>query len=139
MVDRSSLMELLSRARSAGITIIAATQGPKDYNMNLDGSPFSGPGFQEIAQNTNVLVAMSQGTQEQAEIIAEAIGFEDRVLPPTTATQEGELVNSGGVRTVRTWMVSPEQLRDLRIGEAIVRVSKPRQRIEWAQFKMRPE
>lgn len=125
-VDRKIVMNLLSRARSAGISMLLCTQGPKDWEED----------FPILAQNTNVAIIMSQGEPESARICADYLGQREQ----TTVSQQvrdGELLDSGSTRTDLAHVVGPDDLRRMSIGEAIMRVGKPAEKVTWMTVKMR--
>lgn len=133
-VDRLIVQNLLSRARSAGIAMILATQGPMDWETRsgIDGMP----GFSMLAQNCNVGVIMSQREPNNAEMCAEFIGMGMR-SQFAQSVREGELMEGGTISQRRDYLVSPDHLRELTIGEAVVTVGKPRSRVEWVKVTPR--
>jgi hypothetical protein len=67
-VDRMALVALLGRARSAGVSVILATQGPLDWK----GAPGEA-GWGSIAQNTNVHIVLSQGDRQSADACSDLV------------------------------------------------------------------
>lgn len=129
-VNRDIVQNLLARARSAKMSIILATQGPLDWKSR------TGDDFPRLAQNINVALVMAQGEPESARVCAEFIGGEDR-LETTFANIDGTLENSGTARWGTTYRVSPDQLRGLTIGEMVLRVNKPTERVEYVKVIQR--
>lgn len=129
-VDRTIVQNLLSRARSAGISMILCTQGPMDW-IDKDGNDFA-----KLAQNTNVAIFMRQGEPESAALCAEYIGKE-RFMQLTYSQRDDELMNSGSVREVEDLVVTPDQLRNLRIGEMVLKVGAPEPRSLWVKVIQR--
>jgi hypothetical protein len=129
-VDRTIVQNLLSRARSAGISMILCTQGPLDWR-DRDGDDFG-----KLAQNTNVAIFMRQGETESAIVCADYIGKE-RFMQRTYGAAEDELLATGTVREAEDHIVTPDQLRNLRIGEAVMRVGAPQTRTQWMKISMR--
>lgn len=139
-VNRRLLLELLSRARSAGIACIVCTQGPTDWQATEPGEP----DLTSLAQNTNVSIVMSQGERTNAELCADLIGrgertrFSERVQVKNSPLQfttlgddEGGAVGMATAITEEDFLISPDKLRSLEVGEAIVRIGKPRERRMW--------
>lgn len=139
-VNRRLLLELLSRARSAGIACLVCTQGPTDWQAREPGEP----DLTSLAQNTNVSIIMSQGERTNAELCADIIGrgektrFSERVQVRNSPLQfttlgedEGGAVGTATAITEEDFLVSPDKLRSLSIGEAIIRVGKPVERRMW--------
>jgi hypothetical protein len=125
-VDRTITQNLLSRARSAGISMILATQGPLDW-VDKEGDDFA-----KLAQNTNVAIFMRQGEPRAAEMCADYIG-KAKFMDVTFQQRDDALMNSGSVREAEDHIVSPDELRNLRIGEAVIRVGAPATRMEWVK------
>jgi hypothetical protein len=125
-VDRTITQNLLSRARSAGISMILSTQGPMDW-IDKDGDDFA-----KLAQNTNIAIMMRQGEPRAAELCADYIG-KAKFMDVTFQQRDDALMNSGSVREAEDHIVSPDELRNLRIGEAVIRVGAPQTRMEWVK------
>jgi hypothetical protein len=130
-VDRQIVQNLLSRARSAGIAMVLCTQGPMDW---ID--PKGGNAFATLSQNTNVCIVMSQGEPKSAELLAEYIG-KQKTLNTMQKMVDDKLVDSGSAREALDYIIQPDELRSLSIGQAILRVGKPKVRICWVQIKIR--
>ena len=130
-VDRQIVQNLLSRARSAGIAMVLCTQGPMDW---ID--PKGGNAFATLSQNTNVCIVMSQGEPKSAELLAEYIG-KQKTLNTMQKMVDDKLVDSGSAREALDYIIQPDELRRLSIGQAILRVGKPKERICWVQIKIR--
>lgn len=131
-VDRTIIQNLLSRARSAGIAVILCTQSPLDF----DTGQRDAAGFASLAQNTNVVVVMSQGEPEAAEVCADFIGKQE-VTSMNHQVREGEIMDMGSTRKDLVHLVPPDALRSLEIGEAIIRIGKPHVKVTWMSVKMR--
>lgn len=126
-VNRKLLLNLLSRARSAKIACIVCTQGPTDWEARAPGEP----DLSSLVQNTNVIVIMAQGEPKNAELCAGLIGMEEK-MSITQQVRDGALLDAGSQRTVVEYIVAPDALRAMAIGESIVRVSKPYG--DWRQW-----
>lgn len=125
-VNRRLLLELLSRARSAGIACIVCTQGPTDWQAPAPGEP----DLTSLVQNTNVAIIMSQGERTNAELCADIIGRGERIVM-SHRMQDGLMLDSASVTSKEDYLVSPDAMRSLTVGEAIVRVGKP---TEWRRY-----
>ena len=131
-VSRKILLELLSRARGAGIACVVSTQGPTDWSARQPGEP----DLTSLVQNTNVSIIMSQGERTNAELCADIIGRAEKNVI-SERLSDGELLGAGSLSTKLDFLVSPDELRSLTIGEAIVRVGKPAERRSWVRVLMR--
>ena len=131
-VDRRILLNILQRARSAGIATIVITQSPKDWDNAADPNL----GWPSLTQNTNCAIIMRQRNNEAAEICADYLGtheVEDRRM----MVQEGEVQEGTGSVSTRTQhIVSPEELRGLERGEGIISVGSSH-KLGWSKFAMR--
>lgn len=131
-VNRKLLLNLLSRCRSAGIACIVCTQGPTDWEARGAGEP----DLSSMANNTNVFIIMAQGEPKNAELCAGLIGMEEK-MSVTQQVRDGTLTDVGSQKAVVEYIVSPEALRQLEIGEAVVRVGKPAVWCQWVKVVMR--
>lgn len=132
-VNRRMLLELLSRARGAWIPTIVATQGPTDFHTHVPGEP----GLESLAQNSNITIVLNQGEPTNAELCAGLLGKQE-TMKFSHVLREGELVDGiGSARSMVDYLVPPDELRRLGIGEAIIRVGKPTEWVRWLKFPRR--
>jgi energy-coupling factor transporter ATP-binding protein EcfA2 len=137
VVDRRIVQALLSKARSAKVTMVMATQGPLDWEVSQDtGKGQGSTGFGGLAQNLNVAIIMRQNDPGSAEICAELIG-KRTVYQQSVSTLDGEVSERGTARQVEDYWVKPHQLTEMQIGEAILRVGAPKSRVTWLRVAMR--
>lgn len=135
-VNRKILQNMVSRARSARITPILATQGPLDWNVEqATGKGQGAAGFNALAQNINVAIIMNQGEPESAQVCADFLGTREVFQTSQRITEDG-LVDATA-RSNQDYYVSPQKLRELEIGEAVIRVSRPGYRVEYVRVAMR--
>lgn len=132
-IDRKNVQNLLSRCRSAGISVILATQGANDWNDE------NGQDWEKIVNNVNVGIIMRQGGLESAELCADFIGKRQK-QSLVTQVLEGAETGMASVREIEDYIAGPEQLRNLMVGQAILRIGTPQQRITWTKVvQRRPE
>jgi len=137
VVDRRIIQALLSKARSAKVTMVLATQGPLDWEVNQDtGKGQGAAGFGALAQNLNVAIIMRQNDPGSAEICAELIG-KHTVYEQSMTTVDNELGGRGSVRQTEDYWVKPHKLTEMQIGEAVVKVGAPKFRVAWMRVAMR--
>lgn len=129
-VARQPTMNLLARARSAGIMVVLCTQGPTDW-IDQEGDYWAA-----MTQNINVALIMSQGAPQAAELAAEFIGSDEK-LSSSMKYENWRMVNEGQVRKDVDFVVPPHVLRELTVGELVLRVGKPTGRVSWARVPMR--
>jgi hypothetical protein len=142
-VNRTITQNLLSRARGAGISMWLCAQGPKDW---IDKT---GDDWGKLTQNINVAIIMRQGEPESAELCADFLGKEvktktservaqvNSMLGQRRVKNDGKVVNEYQVQTELDYRVPIDALRELTVGEAVVRVSAPQQRLEYTRILMR--
>ena len=136
-VDRTITQNLLSRARSAGIAVFLCTQGPKDW-VDKNGDDWG-----KLTQNTNVAIVMRQGEPQSAEMCADYIGTDKQEETSTSFQTEDNVfggsqrkVTSQNSREVDSYLVEPETLRRMEVGEAVLKVGVPN-RVEWMKVALR--
>ena len=127
------MLELLSRARTAKIACILCTQGPTDWISRGKGEP----DLSSLVQNTNVSFIMSQGERSNAELCADIIGRANRSDYTARVDLLGEVTESGSMRSVVDFIVSPDDLRGMGVGEVVVRIGKPEEKQFWFQAQRR--
>jgi hypothetical protein len=84
-----------------------------------------------------VNIILSQGELSNAEMCADIIGRSEMMRYSTTM-RDGELLDgSGSARSSIEHLVSPDDLRRLKIGEAVIRIGKPSERVTWVKIPQR--
>ncbi|MFM7088857.1 MAG: type IV secretion system DNA-binding domain-containing protein [Candidatus Paceibacterota bacterium] len=131
-VARKVLLNLLSRARSAGIACIVCTQGPTDWSAREPGEP----DLTSLVQNSNIALIMRQGERTNAELCADIIGRAEKSIL-TQQVRNGEVTLAGSMSTTVDYLVSPDYLRSLETGEAILRVGSPQERQQFVKVARR--
>lgn len=131
-INRQIVAALLSKARSAGITVILCTQGPLDWGDSNEEN-----NWDQLSNNINVGIVMQQTSLTQAEACADYIGMKE-VTEVSQKISSGVLSLDGVTKKVRTWEVSPDEIKNkMGKGDAIVVVSKPKHRVNYAKIAMR--
>ena len=130
VINRDIVKTILQKARAAGVVVILCTQGPEDW---IDDK---GDDWSAMAQNINFAIIMAQGSPVSAEKCAEFIGEKNKLQ----VSQQVDLMEYGKKSMLREtvdFLVPPHQLRALSIGEAILRVNKPTEKVTWMTVKKR--
>lgn len=125
-VPNEPVQNLLARARSAGITVILCTQSAEDWGEN----------WGVLTGNVNVGLIMSQSAPSGAQLASDFIGAR-RVTRLGKQYKDGEVVDSSSILDEVVPYVEPHQLRSMSIGDAILRVGKPQEKVSWLSVKMR--
>jgi hypothetical protein len=131
-VARKVLLNLLSRARSAGIAVIVCTQGPTDWSAREAGEP----DLTSLVQNCNMSLILRQGERTNAELCADIIGRKEKTII-SQQIREGMLTEAGSMSSVVDHIVSPDALRSFTVGEAILRAGSPVERIKYVKVARR--
>jgi len=130
VINREIVKTILQKARGAGLVVVLCTQGPEDW-IDARGDDWS-----QMANNINFAVIMAQGSPVSAEKCAEFIGEKNKLQ----VSQQVDLMEYGQRSTLREtvdYLVPPHELRALSIGEAILRVNKPTEKVTWLTVKRR--
>lgn len=130
-LDMAQTQNLLSRARSSGISMWLSTQGPRDWG-NVDGKDW----WPDLSNNANAVVVMAQHDPVSAELAADYLGQVEREQVSERLDATGAVVGAG-LTSRLAHIVAPEQLRQLGRGEAVIRVSKPYRAPQWLRVQMR--
>ena len=131
-VARKVLLNLLSRARSAGIAVIVCTQGPTDWSAREPGEP----DLTSLVQNCNMSLILRQGERTNAELCADIIGRKEKTII-SQQIREGVLTEAGSMSSIVDYIVSPDALRSFTVGEAILRAGSPNERIKYVKVARR--
>ncbi len=122
-VGARQILRVLSRSRSAGISVLLATQGIADlYDVDAEGG--SAESFsRRVLTQLNFVVAHRQPESASAETLAGVAGT--RAAWRTTRRVYGGLRASGGERVgsrtrEREYVCHPDEFKSLAVGEAIV-------------------
>lgn len=135
-VNRKIISNLLSRARSSRLHIILATQGPLDWEVAQTSGQGQGvAGFNAMAQNVTFSMIMRQGEPKSAQICAEYLG-QRTVLRATQRVTDDGLVDASA-RTELDYVVQPDELRRMRVGEALIMCEVPRERVFYTKIARR--
>lgn len=117
-VAAEHVARLFGRARSAGISVILATQELADLK-----SVGSGALREQVLGNVESIIAHRQNVPESAQLIAEIAGTRPTWVH-TQQTEEGllgqERSGQGTRRRDREFEIHPDRIKSLAVGEAIV-------------------
>jgi len=111
------LIDLLNKSRSAGVTCIPATQSLADLEY-IAGEPFKN----QIIENCNNYIIMRQNSAKSAEEWANIIGTRQTMDVTYQIEQSGAVSSStgyGSARLVREYKYHPDDIKSLRVGEAV--------------------
>lgn len=113
--NRDLMKNLLQRARSAGVSLIVATQSAMDWEDD----------WGTLVQNINWTLAMRQNEPESATMVADLIGKRVVQVEHTSQRIDQLGIESGGTisrREEEKYLVEPQSLRDFKAGESVLYV-----------------
>ena len=112
-----TLIDLINKSRSAGVTCIPATQSLADLEY-IAGEAFK----HQIIENCNNYIIMRQNSAKSAEEWANIIGTKLSMEVTYQIQQQGQISSStgtGSVKRVREYKYHPDDIKGLRTGEAV--------------------
>jgi type IV secretory pathway TraG/TraD family ATPase VirD4 len=112
-----TLIDLINKSRSAGVTCIPATQSLADLEY-IAGEAFKN----QIIENCNNYIIMRQNSAKSAEEWANIIGTRQTMDVTYQIEQSGQVSAStgyGSARLVREYKYHPDEIKELKTGEAI--------------------
>jgi hypothetical protein len=130
VINRDIVKMILQKARGARLAIVLCTQGPDDW-IDTRGDDWSA-----MSNNINFAIIGQQGSFASAEKCAEFIGERNKLQ----VSQQVDMMEYGQRSTLREtvdYLVAPHELRALSIGEAILRINKPTEKVTWLTVKRR--
>lgn len=114
-----ALIDLVNKSRSANITCILATQSLSDLDFAVNES------FREqIIENTNNYLVLRQNSATNAEAWASVLGTRQSMEVTYQIEQQQRRTSTtglGSARRVREFLYHPDEIKDLRTGEAFYR------------------
>jgi len=126
LVATDPVKNLLARARSAGIVLCLCTQGATDWRLD----------WEEMVNNINTVAVMRAGSEENARMAADLLGYARGVQTSARVGSSG--ITGATLRESYDHIVGPEILRSLQPGEMFLKVGVPgtpgeQGRLEWVQ------
>jgi type IV secretory pathway TraG/TraD family ATPase VirD4 len=112
-----TLIDLINKSRSAGVTCIPATQSLADLEY-IAGDAFKN----QIIENCNNYIIMRQNSAKSAEEWANIIGTKQTMEVTYQIEQSNQLSSStgkGSARLVREYKYHPDDIKALKTGEAV--------------------
>jgi conjugal transfer pilus assembly protein TraD len=128
MVDEASavpthiIVRLFERARGAGMSIVLATQHLADLNAaDVKAGVAPGTVLRQIVSNVATIIVHRVGEPDAAEYLAGIAGTESsREITRQLGPSLRETTGMGSVRQGRSYIVHPDVIKRLGVGEAVV-------------------
>jgi Type IV secretory pathway, VirD4 components len=108
-----NIVDLVNKTRSKGFAAIIATQSLADLDI-VDIAL-----KKQIIQNCNTLIIQRQNDSEDAEELAKIIGTEETWMMTHQVSNKGG-TGLGSVRFVKEFIVHPDVIKRLQIGQAVI-------------------
>lgn len=125
----STLLDLINKSRSAGVTCICATQSLADLETNVSEA------FREqIIENCNNYIIMRQNSSSSSETWAKTVGTHETFHMTYQVSDEPESSEKGSARRTREFIVHPDSIKQLKVGEGFF-VSRDNNVCEKIKFK----
>ena len=114
--DVYQFIDLVNKSRSANITCVLATQSLSDLDFAVDSA------FREqIIENTNNYLVLRQNSATNAEAWASVLGTRQSMEVTYQIEQQQRRTSTtglGSARRVREFLYHPDEIKDLKTGEA---------------------
>ncbi|GHV47055.1 hypothetical protein FACS1894204_09890 [Synergistales bacterium] len=111
-----TVVDLVNKSRSAGFEAVLSFQSLADIDRLEYGEQIR----RQIIQNCNTLIVHRQNDPLDAEELARAIGTKDSAIITQQISVEGA-TGLGSVRPERAFKVHPDQIKELKTGEAYIK------------------
>ncbi|MBN1469885.1 MAG: TraM recognition domain-containing protein [Fusobacteriaceae bacterium] len=111
-------------ARSYGLGVITSTQNVADYKKSNLGDIL----MRKVIGNTNFKLILMQNEPEDAEYLAETIGT-NKVIDRTVSSDYNNSYKGSGIKYVDEFIVHPNTIKDLGIGEAVLIKKTPEKKV----------
>lgn len=115
----TSVIDLVNKSRSANITCVLATQSLSDLDFAVNES------FKEqVIENTNNYLVLRQNSATNAEAWAGILGTRQTIDVTYQIEQQSRTTSTtglGSARRTREYIYHPDEIKDLKTGEAFFR------------------
>jgi hypothetical protein len=128
----SSVVDLVNKSRAAGFEALLAFQSLADIDRLDHGKDIR----RQIIQNCNTLIVQRQNDPSDAEELANIIGTDESYQLTYQISDEGA-TGVGSARGVKKYIFHPDDIKKLKIGEALVKHHTPQGR-ESLKVVIRP-
>lgn len=121
--------DLINKSRGAGFHNILATQELAD--LRFDGKTEL---MEQVLGNTNIKIIHRQDVPASAELLASLIGTKDDYMM-TQQINEAGATGMGTVKEEKSFLVHPDEIKRLRIGEAFLVQKFPVFKVEFVNIR----
>ncbi|MFP5222887.1 MAG: type IV secretory system conjugative DNA transfer family protein [Acidobacteriota bacterium] len=110
------VVDIINKSRSAGFEALLSFQSLSDIDKLESGEPLR----RQIIQNCNTLIVQKQNDHKDAEELASLFGTKE-ALKSTAQSDDDEFTGMMSNRLVREFVVHPDDIKRLEVGQAFVR------------------
>jgi DNA helicase HerA-like ATPase len=125
------VVDLVNKSRAAGFEALLAFQSLADIDRLERGKEIR----RQIIQNCNTLIVQRQNDPTDAEELANIIGTKTGLQYTFQVSDEGP-TGLGSARPVKQYKQHPDEIKSLKVGQAIVKYHSPRG-VEVAKIQVR--
>jgi hypothetical protein len=111
---KRNIVDLVNKTRSKGFAALIATQSLADLDVSDDAAL-----KKQIIQNCNTLIIQRQNDAGDAEELSSIIGTEETWMMTHQVDSRGG-TGLGSLRPIREFMVHPDKIKRLQVGQAII-------------------
>lgn len=116
---RRNVVDLINKTRSKGFAALIAAQSLAD--LDVCDSALK----KQIVQNCNTLIIQRQNASDDAEELSRNIGTEETWMMTHQVDSNGG-TGSGSLRFVKEFMIHPDKIKRLQVGQAVIARKIPR-------------
>jgi hypothetical protein len=116
---KRNIVDLVNKTRSKGFAALIATQSLADLDVSDAALK------KQIIQNCNTLIIQRQNDAGDAEELANNIGTEETWMMTHQVNSSGG-TGLGSLRPVKEFMVHPDKIKRLQVGQAVIARKIPR-------------
>lgn len=121
--------DFINKSRGAGYHVILSTQELAD--LRVGGRTEL---MEQILGNTNIKIIHRQDVPSSAELLASLIGTEDDVLVTRQINEIG-VTGLGSIREEKSFIVHPDDIKRLEVGEAFMIKKFPKFDVKWLKVR----
>ena len=110
----NQIIHLINQGRSAGIHAILSTQSLSD--IEIEGGEAL---VNQMLNNCNNYIIFRQNSPKDSEVLAKLIGTDDAFSITSQIAHGGHLSGTGSLRSTKEYIIHPNVIKRLQLGEAI--------------------
>lgn len=116
----NEIIDIINKGRSFGIECLLSFQSLADIDKLQGGQDLR----RQIIQNCNTLIVQKQNDPKDADELAKVFGTKDAIETTYQADNAGTMTGLGTVKSVKEFIVSPDEIKNLTVGRAFVKTEE---------------